>query len=134
MSLNRTLNERVKEGLDFKREGSAVSQHISQCQAESIKINYFIILRRCHDDFETRIVEALLIKRHNITRKSTNNFLKIVRIRTLWKYLIKWMLNFLHETSKQKFPSYVIHESLFCFGLVLSTVFIYLSKFFCFSR
>ena len=67
-SSNRTLNERVKEHLDFKREGSAVSQHITQCQAcitKGITINNFVILRRCHDDFETRIVEALLIKRHN---------------------------------------------------------------------
>ena len=63
----RTLSERVKEHFKAKQD-SAIQDHIATCQTcnkENTSINDFTIIRKCRTDFDTKIHEALLIKKHN---------------------------------------------------------------------
>ena len=63
----RTLSERVREHIRGGRE-SAVHDHITSCQTcnqNDISIENFSIIKKCRTEFDTKIHEALLIKKHN---------------------------------------------------------------------
>ena len=62
----RPLTERIDEHLSKKKK-TAVSQHIQQCEAckrHDFVLHDFEVMKRCRTGGETRILEALLIKRH----------------------------------------------------------------------
>ena len=63
----RHLSDRVKEHLKGKQD-SAVHDHIESCHTcnqNKITIENFSIIKKCRTDFDTKIHEALLIKKHN---------------------------------------------------------------------
>ena len=65
---SRHLAVRVKEHFNFKNisSKSAISNHIFDCKAcggSQLNVNRFEILRKCGNDFHTKIHEAFLIKK-----------------------------------------------------------------------
>ena len=64
----RHMNTRVKEHLHLKNTKSAIHDHIKDCKTcleTEYDLNNFQILRHCTTKYETKIQEALLIKKHN---------------------------------------------------------------------
>ena len=64
----RHLGIRVREHLHSKTTHSAVRDHINSCQTcaqNNIDMNSFNIIRTCNSEYDTKIQEALLIKKHN---------------------------------------------------------------------
>ena len=62
----RHIDTRVKEHLHSKNTQSALHDHIKDCKTcleTEYDLNNFQILRQCK--YETKIQEALLIKKHN---------------------------------------------------------------------
>ena len=59
----------VDEHLDFQlKTESSVKEHIMSCDICSntkFKVNSFEIIKKYNSNFETKIYEALLIKKHN---------------------------------------------------------------------
>ena len=58
---------RAKEHFDLENDNvkSAIKQHINNCDAcynSSLTIDRFHILKKCNNDFQTKIHEAFLIK------------------------------------------------------------------------
>ena len=66
----RHMDARVKEHLHSKNTKSAIHNHIKDCTTcleTEYDLNNFQILRQCTTKYETKIQEALLIKKHNPT-------------------------------------------------------------------
>ena len=67
--LTRHLSTRVGEHLGFQlKTNSSVKEHIMSCDICSntkFNVNSFKIIKKCNFNFETKIHEALLIKKHN---------------------------------------------------------------------
>ena len=65
----RHLITRVGEHLGFQlKTESSVKEHIMSCDICSntkFNVNLFKIIKKCNSNFETKIYEALLIKKHN---------------------------------------------------------------------
>ena len=65
----RHLSTRVGEHLGFHlKTESSVKEHIMSCDSCSnikFNVNSFKIIKKCNSNFETKIHEALLIKKHN---------------------------------------------------------------------
>ena len=63
---SRHLLERAKEHLTLSDKNSAVSQHISQCRAcqnTDLSVANFEVLKKCRNQHDVRIYEALLIQK-----------------------------------------------------------------------
>ena len=65
----RHLSTRLGEHLGFQlKTESSVKEHIMSCDICSnskFNVNSFKIIKKCNSNFETKIHEALLIKKHN---------------------------------------------------------------------
>ena len=64
----RHIETRVIEHLHSKNKKSAIHDHIKDCKTcleTKYDLNNFQILRQCTTKYETKIQEALLIKKHN---------------------------------------------------------------------
>ena len=65
----RHLSTSVEEHLGFHlKTESSVKEHIMSCDSCSnikFNVNSFKIIKKCNSNFETKIHEALLIKKHN---------------------------------------------------------------------
>ena len=64
----RHLVTRAREHLQLNSNSakSAISQHISSCQTcqnSNLDVSSFKVIRNCHNEYETKIQEALLIKK-----------------------------------------------------------------------
>ena len=62
------LVTRAREHLQLNSNSakSAISQHISSCQTcqnSNLDVSSFKVIRNCHNEYETKIQEALLIKK-----------------------------------------------------------------------
>jgi len=58
----------VQEHLHHKTLKSPIKDHIDSsdtCKEKNLDINSFKVIRSCNTEYETRIQEALLIKKHN---------------------------------------------------------------------
>ena len=63
----RYLGTRIQEHLQPKGK-SAIQDHIDNCQLcnqANINIDNFKVIRTCNTEYNTKIQEALLIKKHN---------------------------------------------------------------------
>jgi len=70
---SRHLSTRANEHLDLTgAKKSAIKQHLLSCSicAEKSNLNSFVILKKCTSDFQAKIHEALLIKKHRPTLNS----------------------------------------------------------------
>ena len=82
----RHLVTRAREHLQLNSNSnkSAMSQHVSSCQTcqnRSLNVSSFKVIRNCHHEYETKIQEALLIKKTNTTIEFT-----IIRQRLLFSF------------------------------------------------
>ena len=62
----RPLEKRVEEHMSEKKPKTAVGKHIAKCdscRARTLALSDFRVLKKCRTNGETRIMEALLIKR-----------------------------------------------------------------------
>ena len=64
----RHLGTRIQEHLHHKTIKSAIREHFEICQnckLNNTNLNSFEVLRTCNSEYATKILEALLIKKHN---------------------------------------------------------------------
>ena len=84
---SRHLLERAKEHLNPSDKTSAVSQHISTCQScknTDLSVTDFQVLKKCRNQYDVKIYEALLIQKLHPTLSTqvTNDYgflLKVFR-------------------------------------------------------
>ena len=85
----RTMSERVKEHLKGRGE-SAIHDHIASCHSckqTKISLSNFSILKKCRTQFDTKIHEALLIKKLN---PSLNRQLHLNRGASFMLKIFEW--------------------------------------------